>query len=82
MERSHAWVDVHLPGGKSSVSVTARSNSDDDGFKPADGWGCAQHIYQLMGKGLPYVQVGRFRRIDSGTCARTSRRSGSNGTPA
>ncbi len=27
-------------------------------------WGCAQHHLRLMRKGLPYVQAGRFRRID------------------
>src|SRR3954454_8716956 len=67
MERPHAWVDLRLLGRKSSVSVTARSNSDAMmTVQEAGRWlGVARStIYQLMGKGLPYVQVGRSRRID------------------
>ena len=69
-----AWVphsllalDLLLHGKKSCVSVTAQR--DAEGLLTVQETGrllgvARSTMYVLMSKGLPYVQVGRFRRID------------------
>lgn len=61
------WVDRRQRAKQSCVSVTAER--DAEGLltvREAGGWlgGARSTMYVLMRKGLPYVQVGRIRRID------------------